>query len=46
MLLSEQNYQQAQIALIQARAGRYADVVGLSQALGGGWWNNKDKDAS
>jgi NodT family efflux transporter outer membrane factor (OMF) lipoprotein len=39
VLLAEQNDQQAQIALIQARASRYADTVGLFQALGGGWWN-------
>jgi NodT family efflux transporter outer membrane factor (OMF) lipoprotein len=31
--------QQAQIALIQARATRLADTAGLFQALGGGWWN-------
>jgi NodT family efflux transporter outer membrane factor (OMF) lipoprotein len=39
VLLAEQNDQQTQIALIQARASRYADTVGLYQALGGGWWN-------
>jgi NodT family efflux transporter outer membrane factor (OMF) lipoprotein len=42
VLLAEQNNQQAQIALIQARASRYADTVGLFQALGGGWWNRPD----
>jgi NodT family efflux transporter outer membrane factor (OMF) lipoprotein len=41
VLLLEQNYEQAQISLIQARASRYADVVGLFQALGGGWWNDR-----
>jgi NodT family efflux transporter outer membrane factor (OMF) lipoprotein len=44
VLLSEQTYEQAQISLIQARASRYADVVGLYQALGGGWWNNKGEE--
>jgi NodT family efflux transporter outer membrane factor (OMF) lipoprotein len=44
VLLSEQNYQQAQISLIQARASRYADVVALYQALGGGWWNSKSEE--
>jgi NodT family efflux transporter outer membrane factor (OMF) lipoprotein len=39
VLLAEQNFQQAQIALIQARASRYADTVGLFAALGGGWWH-------
>lgn len=37
VLLAEQNDQQAQIALIQVRASRYADTVGLFEALGGGW---------
>lgn len=42
VLLAEQNDQQTQIALIQARASRYADTVGLLQALGGGWWNRPE----
>jgi NodT family efflux transporter outer membrane factor (OMF) lipoprotein len=42
VLLAEQSDQQAQIALIQARASRYADTVGLFQALGGGWWNRPE----
>ena len=42
VLLAEQSEQQAQIALIQARASRYADTVGLFQALGGGWWNKPE----
>jgi outer membrane protein TolC len=44
VLLSEQNYEQAQISLIQARASRYADVVALFHALGGGWWNVDNKE--
>lgn len=43
VLAAEQNYQQAQIVLIQARATRYADTVGLFVALGGGWWNAPDE---
>jgi NodT family efflux transporter outer membrane factor (OMF) lipoprotein len=39
LLNAEQTYRQAQIALLQARANRYADTAGLFQALGGGWWN-------
>ena len=39
VLLAEQSNEQAQIALIQAQATRYADTVGLYQALGGGWWH-------
>lgn len=42
VLLAEQSDQQAQIAVIQARASRYADTVGLFQALGGGWWNKPE----
>ncbi|HEV2453025.1 MAG TPA: efflux transporter outer membrane subunit [Verrucomicrobiae bacterium] len=39
VLNAEQTYQQANIALIQARANRYSDTAALFQALGGGWWN-------
>jgi len=39
LLLVEQTYQQAEVAVVQAQANRYADTAGLFQALGGGWWN-------
>jgi NodT family efflux transporter outer membrane factor (OMF) lipoprotein len=39
LLNAEQTYQQAELALTQAQANRYADTAGLFQALGGGWWN-------
>jgi NodT family efflux transporter outer membrane factor (OMF) lipoprotein len=39
LLNNEQTYRQAEIALVQAQANRYADTAGLFQALGGGWWN-------
>jgi outer membrane protein TolC len=39
LLNAEQIYQQAEVALVQAQASRYADTAGLFQALGGGWWN-------
>jgi len=39
LLTIEQNYQQAQLAYVQAQAARYADTVALFQSLGGGWWN-------
>lgn len=39
LLLAEQAYQQAKIALVQAQASRFADTAALFQALGGGWWN-------
>lgn len=39
LLTAEQSEDQAGLALLQARANRYVDVVALFQALGGGWWN-------
>ena len=39
VLNAEQTYQQAELALVQAQANRYADTAALFQALGGGWWN-------
>jgi NodT family efflux transporter outer membrane factor (OMF) lipoprotein len=42
LLSAEQAYQQTQINLVQAQAGRYADTAALFQALGGGWWHRAD----
>jgi NodT family efflux transporter outer membrane factor (OMF) lipoprotein len=42
LLLAQQAYQQAHIALLQAQASRYADTAALFQALGGGWWHRTD----
>jgi NodT family efflux transporter outer membrane factor (OMF) lipoprotein len=42
LLSAEQAYQQTQISLVQAQAGRYADTAALFQALGGGWWHRAD----
>ena len=42
VLSSEQSYQSAAVALVKARAQRYADTAALFQALGGGWWNRND----
>jgi NodT family efflux transporter outer membrane factor (OMF) lipoprotein len=39
LLNAEQTFQQAELALVQAQANRYADTAGLFQALGGGWWD-------
>src|SRR5271170_4417807 len=39
LLSAEQSYRQAELALVQAQANRYADTAGLFQSLGGGWWN-------
>jgi len=45
MLNSELAWQQTALALVQARAARYADTVALFQSLGGGWWHRKDAEA-
>lgn len=45
VLTSEQSYQTAAVALVKARAQRYADTAALFQALGGGWWNRTDLTA-
>jgi NodT family efflux transporter outer membrane factor (OMF) lipoprotein len=42
VLVAEQLYLSSQIALVQAEATRFSDVVALFQALGGGWWNRLD----
>jgi NodT family efflux transporter outer membrane factor (OMF) lipoprotein len=39
LLIAQQAYLQAQIAVVQARANRLSDTAALFQALGGGWWN-------
>ncbi len=43
LLNAEQTYQQAEIALVAARAARLSDTAGLFQALGGGWWNRAEE---
>jgi NodT family efflux transporter outer membrane factor (OMF) lipoprotein len=43
VLLAEQNFQQAEITLIQAQAIRLGDTAALYQALGGGWWNRREE---
>ncbi|MEP6548786.1 MAG: efflux transporter outer membrane subunit [Gammaproteobacteria bacterium] len=42
VLSAQQTYQSAAVALVKARALRYADTAALFQALGGGWWNRTD----
>jgi NodT family efflux transporter outer membrane factor (OMF) lipoprotein len=42
LLTTENTYQTALLALVQAQAARYADTAALVQALGGGWWNRQD----
>lgn len=46
VLAAELTWQQATLALVQAKAARYADTVALFQALGGGWWNRRDADTA
>jgi NodT family efflux transporter outer membrane factor (OMF) lipoprotein len=46
VLTAQQTYQTAAIALVKARAQRYADTAALFQALGGGWWNRADVAAN
>jgi NodT family efflux transporter outer membrane factor (OMF) lipoprotein len=46
VLSAEQSYQSAAVALIKAKAQRYADTAALFQALGGGWWNRTDVAAN
>jgi outer membrane protein TolC len=42
LLTTENTYDTALLALVQAQAARYADTAALFQALGGGWWNRTD----
>lgn len=40
VLQSEQTWQQAEVALVQAQVARYSDTAALFESLGGGWWQN------
>ena len=46
LLLAEKQYQQAIIGRVQAQSARYSDTAALFQALGGGWWNNRNAIAA
>lgn len=46
VLSAEQAYQSAAVALVKAKAQRFADTAALFQALGGGWWNRSDVAAN
>jgi NodT family efflux transporter outer membrane factor (OMF) lipoprotein len=39
LLNAQQQFRQAAVAVVQARADRFADTAALFQAIGGGWWN-------
>ncbi len=43
LLNAQRQYHLAQIFLVQAQAGRFADTAALFQALGGGWWNRESE---
>jgi len=38
-----QQQQKSALAVVEARAARYADSAALMQALGGGWWNRTEQ---
>jgi NodT family efflux transporter outer membrane factor (OMF) lipoprotein len=44
LLDAQRSYTAARLALVQARAARYADTAALFTALGGGWWNRADTE--
>jgi len=46
LMNAEHAYQQAELAVVQAEANRYADTAALFQALGGGWWNRPKETPS
>ncbi len=45
MLTADNQYQQAKLGYIQAKALRLQDTAALFVALGGGWWNAEAKPA-
>ena len=45
LLIAQQQYQLARLALAAAQGTRYADTAALFQALGGGWWQRQDQAA-
>jgi NodT family efflux transporter outer membrane factor (OMF) lipoprotein len=43
VLTAEQQYQDAALTQVQADAQRFTDTATLFRALGGGWWNVRDR---
>jgi len=43
VLTAEQQYQDAALTQVQADAQRFTDTAELFRALGGGWWNVRDR---
>ena len=46
LLIAQQQYQLARLALAAVQGTRYADTAALFQALGGGWWRRMDDAAA
>jgi NodT family efflux transporter outer membrane factor (OMF) lipoprotein len=43
VLTAEQQYQDAALTQVQSDAQRFTDTAALFRALGGGWWNVRDR---
>lgn len=43
VLTAEQQYQSAALTQVQADVERFTDTAALFRALGGGWWNARDR---
>ena len=43
VLTAEQQYQSAALTQVQADVQRFTDTAALFRALGGGWWNARDR---
>jgi len=46
VLSAEQAVELAQLTRLQSQAARYTDTAALFQALGGGWWNRSETQAT
>jgi len=46
VLNAQRLYLEARQSRVQAQAARYSDSAALFQALGGGWWNQKDQEVA
>jgi outer membrane protein TolC len=46
VLNAQRLFLEARQSRVQAQAARYSDSAALFQALGGGWWNQKDQEVA
>jgi NodT family efflux transporter outer membrane factor (OMF) lipoprotein len=44
MLDAQRQFAEARVLLVRVQGDRYADTAALFQALGGGWWNQKQEN--